>query len=387
MELSLAVACLACVRELGEDVLAGRLEAVLVGIDVVGGAEPLVRDGAVVALEVVLAADLPVRGELVFVARVEDEVVDRDELGDRAEGLGERRRVCVGVDEAERPPRLEAQRDEREPVRLEALLPLGARRGPERAVEPVRPRVVGALDRLSGPVALGEQRAAVATDVEEGANPLLGADDEHRDVARPGGEAIPDALHPSRVADVLPRPPEDVLLLAAQDLRIGVPAPGQCARRGHDANLPAWSQVSGGLGVFSPVNPLTALCLTADEPQPSLRVLVVDDQLLYAEAISVLLDQQEGLEVVGIAGDGREAIKQAAALRPDVVLMDIQMPRLDGISATRRIRRRLPATRVVVMTGLPGDEHAERALGAGADACIKKFSRAGDLVTAIEQLA
>ena len=135
------------------------------------------------------------------------------------------------------------------------------------------------------------------------------------------------------------------------------------------------------------MNPLTALCLTADEPQPSLRVLVVDDQLLYAEAISVLLDQQEGLEVVGIAGDGREAIKQAAALRPDVVLMDIQMPRLDGISATRRIRRRLPATRVVVMTGLPGDEHAERAFGAGADACIKKFSRAGDLVTAIEQLA
>jgi DNA-binding NarL/FixJ family response regulator len=136
------------------------------------------------------------------------------------------------------------------------------------------------------------------------------------------------------------------------------------------------------------VNPVTALSPTADEQaQASLRILVVDDQLLYAEAISLLLDHQDGLEVVGIARDGREAIEQAVALRPDVVLMDIKMPRLDGISATRRIRRRLPATRVVVMTALTGDELVEQALGAGADACIKKFSRAGDLVTAIEQLA
>ena len=136
------------------------------------------------------------------------------------------------------------------------------------------------------------------------------------------------------------------------------------------------------------MNPVTALRPTADEQaQAALRILVVDDQLLYAEAISVLLDQHDGLEVVGIARDGRDAIEQAVALRPDVVLMDIRMPRLDGISATRRILRRLPGTRVVVMTALSGDEHVEQALGAGADACIKKFSRAGDLVTAIEQLA
>jgi DNA-binding NarL/FixJ family response regulator len=135
------------------------------------------------------------------------------------------------------------------------------------------------------------------------------------------------------------------------------------------------------------VDHLSALRSTKHEQaQASLRVLVVDDQLLYAEAISVLLGQQDGLEVVGIAGDGREAIEQAVALRPDVVLMDIQMPRLDGIAATRRIRRRLPETRVLVLTALPGDEHVERALGAGADACIKKFSSAGDLLATIERL-
>ena len=136
------------------------------------------------------------------------------------------------------------------------------------------------------------------------------------------------------------------------------------------------------------MTPLTALRPTADEhPQAPLRVLVVDDQLLYAEAISVLLRQQDGMEVVGIAGDGREGIEQAFALRPDVVLMDIQMPRLDGISATRWIRDKLPATSVIVMTALTGEEHVEESLRAGAAACIKKFSSAGDLVTAIEALA
>jgi DNA-binding NarL/FixJ family response regulator len=136
------------------------------------------------------------------------------------------------------------------------------------------------------------------------------------------------------------------------------------------------------------VTPLTALRSTAEEqPQARLRILVVDDQLLYAEAISVLLGAQAGMEVVGIAGDGREAIEQAFGLRPDVVLMDIEMPRLDGISATRWIRRRLPSTKVLVMTALTGDEHVEASLRAGAAACIKKFSTAGDLLAAIEDLA
>ena len=150
---------------------------------------------------------------------------------------------------------------------------------------------------------------------------------------------------------------------------------------------PAKAQVSGEFGFLPAVNPLTAIRTSADEqPQSPMRVLVVDDQLLYAEAISVLLKLQEGIEVVGIAGDGQEAISRAAELEPDLVLMDIEMPRLDGISATRWIRRRLPSTRVVVMTALAGDEWMTRAIKAGAEACVPKFSHAGELLQAIESV-
>jgi DNA-binding NarL/FixJ family response regulator len=119
----------------------------------------------------------------------------------------------------------------------------------------------------------------------------------------------------------------------------------------------------------------------------ALRVLIVDDHLLYAEALSVLLAQEPGLDVVGIAGDGKQAIAVATELQPDVVLMDIEMPLMDGIAATHAITERLPATKVVVMTALVGDEHTNRALGAGATACIRKFSPAGDLLQAIEAAA
>jgi DNA-binding NarL/FixJ family response regulator len=134
------------------------------------------------------------------------------------------------------------------------------------------------------------------------------------------------------------------------------------------------------------VNPLTALTTPAAEQEPALRVLVVDDQVLYAEAICVLLKLQDGIEVVGMAADGQEAIARVTELKPDLVLMDIEMPRLDGISATRWIRRRMPKTRVVVMTALTGDEYAHQALKAGAEACVPKFSHAGDLLEAIESV-
>ena len=146
-------------------------------------------------------------------------------------------------------------------------------------------------------------------------------------------------------------------------------------------------QVFDRTGFFLQVTPLAAFrSRTAEQPSASLRVLIVDDELLYAEAISVLLDMHEGIEVVGIAGDGRAAIEQAESLRPDLVLMDVQMPGLDGITATRRIRRRLPETHVVIMTAL-GDEHLERARRAGASGYVQKFCRSGDLLGALEDAA
>src|SRR6266508_1048523 len=219
--------------ELREDVIGRRREPVGVRGDVVGGAEPSVRDRAVVALEVVLAGDLPVRRELVLVARMEDEPVDGDEVGQPAECRRERRRALVGVDEQERAPCLEAKRQEGELGRVEAGLALRAGRGPKGAVEAVRPGVIRALDGRLAAVALDEERAAVAADVEEGAEPVVRAHDEDRHVAGPRGKALSRLLGPPGVADVLPRPAKDALLLPAQHLRIGVPAPRQGARGGH----------------------------------------------------------------------------------------------------------------------------------------------------------
>jgi len=135
------------------------------------------------------------------------------------------------------------------------------------------------------------------------------------------------------------------------------------------------------------VTPANALRARSDEQPQTTRVLIVDDQLLYAEAISVQLQLQEAIEVVGIAADGQEAIERAIELKPDLVLMDIEMPRLDGISATRWIRRRMPETKVVVMTALPDGEYGQRALSAGAEAFVPKFSHAGELLEAIENVA
>jgi DNA-binding NarL/FixJ family response regulator len=135
------------------------------------------------------------------------------------------------------------------------------------------------------------------------------------------------------------------------------------------------------------MNPLAAFRTKAARTPQITRVLIVDDEPLYAEAISVLLGASEGIEVVGIAEDGQDGIDQAVVLEPDLVLMDVQMPRLDGISATRRLRTRLPRTKVLVMTALTGDEYMEQALQAGADAFVRKFSHGGDLITTIEQIA
>ena len=97
-----------------------------------------------------------------------------------------------------------------------------------------------------------------------------------------------------------------------------------------------------------------------------IRVLVVDDQRVVREGLGTLLGLMTGIEVVGTAADGNEALAMAVQLRPDVVLMDLRMPRCDGVEATRRIAQSHPETRVVVLTTNADDASIFGALEAGA---------------------
>jgi DNA-binding NarL/FixJ family response regulator len=116
---------------------------------------------------------------------------------------------------------------------------------------------------------------------------------------------------------------------------------------------------------------------------PPVRVLVADDQQLIREGIASLLGIQPGIDVVGTARDGREAIEQALALQPDVVLMDVRMPECDGTQATARIRRDLPACHVVMLTTFDDEEYVVQALRAGAVGYLLKDLPAAELASAV----
>ncbi|PTT16389.1 DNA-binding response regulator [Microbacterium sp. HMWF026] len=115
------------------------------------------------------------------------------------------------------------------------------------------------------------------------------------------------------------------------------------------------------------------------------RVLVVDDQALIRTAVRELLDAQSGIEVVGEATDGEEAVALAAALRPDVVVCDIRMPRMDGIEATERICAdpALGETRVLILTTFEEDDYVVAALRAGASGFIGKGAEPDEIVHAV----
>jgi DNA-binding NarL/FixJ family response regulator len=119
-------------------------------------------------------------------------------------------------------------------------------------------------------------------------------------------------------------------------------------------------------------------------------VLIADDQELVRAGFRVVLESEPGLEVVGEAADGAEAVELAAALSPEVVLMDVRMPALDGIEATRRIRASTTAgagPQVIVMTTFDLDEHVYGALRAGAAGFLLKDVRAAQLVEAVRVVA
>jgi DNA-binding NarL/FixJ family response regulator len=123
--------------------------------------------------------------------------------------------------------------------------------------------------------------------------------------------------------------------------------------------------------------------LLSNSEEENIRVAVVDDQRLFTKGLSGLVDMLDGVEVVGVAFDGEEAVALCRKEEPDVVLMDISMPRMDGISATRKIKDLLPQTAVVILTGHEEDEHVFEGIKAGAQGYLLKDSELEDLSRAI----
>jgi DNA-binding NarL/FixJ family response regulator len=123
--------------------------------------------------------------------------------------------------------------------------------------------------------------------------------------------------------------------------------------------------------------------LSNDGEEGIIRVAVVDDQRLFTKGISGLVDMLPGVEAVGVAYNGEEAIALCRKEEPDVVLMDISMPKMDGISATREIKDLLPQTAVVILTGHEEDEHVFEGIKAGAQGYLLKDAELEDLSRAI----
>ena len=121
---------------------------------------------------------------------------------------------------------------------------------------------------------------------------------------------------------------------------------------------------------------------------PMIRVVIADDQVMIRDGLATLLASAPDIEVVGQAGDGLEAVELCAELGPDVVVMDIRMPRLDGLAATARIAtddKKSP--KVLVLTTFDLDEYVYEALGAGASGFLLKDASAGDLINAVRVVA
>ncbi|WP_448627830.1 response regulator [Geodermatophilus sp. URMC 64] len=117
-----------------------------------------------------------------------------------------------------------------------------------------------------------------------------------------------------------------------------------------------------------------------------IRVLVVDDHALVREMLAELLSQEAGLTVVGACEDGSQVVDAAARLRPDVIVMDLNMPVMDGLAATEALRALAPEPRVVVLTA-DGDGARPRAAAAGADALVPKSADPEELLTCVRCVA
>ncbi len=124
-----------------------------------------------------------------------------------------------------------------------------------------------------------------------------------------------------------------------------------------------------------------------EENSRMIRVLIADDHTLVRQGIRLLLETASDLHVVGEASDGAEAIRLARELNPDLVLMDIAMPKVDGLEATREIKRALPEVQILVLTMHEGEDYFFKILAAGAGGYVLKRAAATDLLTAVRAVA
>jgi DNA-binding NarL/FixJ family response regulator len=126
--------------------------------------------------------------------------------------------------------------------------------------------------------------------------------------------------------------------------------------------------------------------LEVELPLNIIRVLIADDHNVMREGIRALLDIQDDLDIVAEVADGREAVEKATQLTPDIVLMDIGMPLMDGLEAARRIRKRCPHTRILVLTQHEREEHILASLRAGATGYVCKNAASSELLSAIRSV-
>lgn len=122
-------------------------------------------------------------------------------------------------------------------------------------------------------------------------------------------------------------------------------------------------------------------------PRRATRVLLADDHKILRDGLASLLRRESDIEVVGEAGDGQQAIELAQRLEPDVVLMDVNMPRLNGVEATRRLKAQMPWIRVIGLSMLASDEMGPTMRAAGAEAYLSKEGASDTLCKAIRDLA
>lgn len=119
----------------------------------------------------------------------------------------------------------------------------------------------------------------------------------------------------------------------------------------------------------------------------TIRVVLADDHAMVREGLRMVLAARSDIAVIGEASDGREAVDMAERLHPDVVIMDIAMPNLNGLEATRQIAKRFPGTRIVILTMHENQQYLVQIIQAGATGCVLKRSAGTELITAVEAAA